>query len=100
MYVGLAKLSMWFDGSSELKYKKSVVQKIKSRLKANFNLSIAQVDKDPEEGDFVTLGFAVVGHSSAIVDNQLTSAINFLESLSLARVKEEKREIIYFDGED
>jgi uncharacterized protein YlxP (DUF503 family) len=97
MYVGLAKLTIWLDGSEKLKYQKSVIQKIKFRLKSNFNISISKTGEYEENRDFVTLGLAIVGGSSQLVETQINNAIDFLDSLSITRIKEEEKKIICFD---
>jgi len=97
MYVGLAKLEIWMDGNRELKYKRNILQKIKTRVKNKFNASIAQVDENPDEANFAELGISITGSSSKIVKAEMTKTLNFIESLSLARTVEEKSDIVYFE---
>ena len=98
MYVGLAVLSFWMDGCNDLNYRKNVLLKIKSRTKTKFNISIAQVDIEPDKSDFITIGISTVGTSSEGVCSKLKEIIDFIDSLSLGRIKDEKCEIINFEN--
>lgn len=97
MVVGLMKLEIWLDGNSTLQYKRSVVQKIKDRVKQKFNTAVAQVDEDSDNPDYATIGLSVVGMETAIIQATISKILSFIDSMSLGRVEEERTEVFRFD---
>lgn len=100
MYVGLIKLEIWLDGSTDLKYKKSVLSKVKTRLKSKFNVAVAQVGENQEYPDFIDLGISMVGNHPDQLDSKIGKIIEFIDSLAFGRVEKEERDIIYYEFED
>ena len=97
MYVGLLKFDLWLDGNRELKYKRNLIRKIRDRVKSKFNVSISRVDEEPDDTDRATIGLSITGNSAQVINTKLTKAMNFIESMSLGRIDNEKQNVIFFD---
>lgn len=79
MIVGVLKVQLHMHGIASLKQKRSIVKSIIGRLKARFNISIAEVDHQDKKTSAV-VAIAVVSNETGFVDSQFESIINFMRN--------------------
>ena len=75
--VGVLEAKLHLRSSHSLKEKRRVVRQIKDRVKARFNVSVAEVD-DQDLWQSIVLGFAAVGSDSKYVAAQLDDILRQL----------------------
>jgi len=85
LVVGICKLQLDIEDNHSLKGKRSIVRRVKDRVRNRYNVAIAEVD-DLDSWDCATLGFAVVGNDHADLNSRLDRIVNFIEELDLAPV--------------
>ena len=77
MVVGIASLRFVIPGSHSLKDKRRRLRAVKDRLRAQFNLSIAEVDAQ-DVWQTAVLGLSAVGTDRAYVEGLLDQAIQMV----------------------
>jgi uncharacterized protein YlxP (DUF503 family) len=85
MVVGVCTIDLRIAGNDSLKGKRSVVRKIKERVKNTFNVSIAEVE-DLDKLQRVGLGVAVVSNDASYVHSTLSKVVNFIDHLYVADI--------------
>lgn len=78
MIVGTAVVELQLPENGSLKGKRQVLRSIKDRIRARFNVSIAEVDRQ-DAWQRATLGVAVVSNDARLVDETLNKVVNFIE---------------------
>ncbi|MCX5800427.1 MAG: DUF503 domain-containing protein [Candidatus Eisenbacteria bacterium] len=79
MVVGIVLIELHIPGSTSLKAKRSVLNRIKERLKSRFNASVAEVDYQ-DLWQRAAIGVAVVGIEKGVVENTLSHIVRVTES--------------------
>jgi uncharacterized protein YlxP (DUF503 family) len=87
MIVGVCTIDLRIPGIDNLKGKRSVVRKIKDRVKNTFNVSIAEVE-DLDKLQRVGLGIALVSNDSSHVHSTLSKVVEFIDHLYVAEIIE------------
>ncbi len=77
MNAGICQIRLHLHGSRSLKDKRRIVKSIISRLRNQYNVSIAEVD-DLDLWQLATLGIACVSNHDQHVDEVLSRAVNFI----------------------
>ena len=77
MELGVCKLRLRFPENHSLKEKRRVLNSIITRVRNNFNVSIAEVD-DQDRWQIATLGIACVSNSHKRVNELLSKVIDFI----------------------
>jgi len=79
MYVGMMKIAVSVSHAQSLKEKRKVVRSLKDRVKARFNVSIAEVGALDlwQRAEF---GVAVAASDAANADSQLSAVLNLISS--------------------
>ncbi|HXH12264.1 MAG TPA: DUF503 domain-containing protein [Alphaproteobacteria bacterium] len=85
MVVGVCTIDLRIPGNDNLKGKRSVVRKIKERVKSHFNVSIAEVE-DLDKLQRVGLGVAFVSNDSGHVHSTLSKVVEFIDHMYLAEI--------------
>ena len=80
MTVGLCTVELFIPDGHSLKEKRQVLQSLKTRLRDNFNLSVAEVG-DQDLWQKAVLGLACVANESAHVNQVLDQAVNLIQSV-------------------
>lgn len=80
MIAGICKIDIAISGARSLKAKRQVLRKVKDRVKAKFNVSIAEVGNH-DIYQTATIGIAVMSSDSKHADSQLSSVIRFVEGI-------------------
>ena len=78
MVVGTCIVELQIPENSSLKGKRQVLRSIKDRVRARFNVSIAEVDRQ-DSWQRATLGVAAVSNDAKLVDEILSKVVNFIE---------------------
>jgi hypothetical protein len=92
MLVGVMTATMYMQGISSLKQKRSIVKSVIGRLKSRFNISISEVDHQDNKGSAV-LGIAVVSNDARFVDQQLDAVLNFMRNDGRFYLSQVEREV-------
>jgi uncharacterized protein len=95
MVVGVLRLTLYIPENHSLKGKRQVLRAIKDRVRQKFNVSIAESD-DHELWQRAELGICQVGSDRPFVDRALREVVNYIDSLGLAPLGEERLEIINY----
>jgi len=77
MTTGVCKIKLHIPASQSLKEKRRIVKSIISRLRNQYNISIAEVD-DYDLWQLATLGISCVSNSRQHVDEVLTKVMKFV----------------------
>jgi uncharacterized protein YlxP (DUF503 family) len=94
MTVGIARLTLYLPQSHSLKEKRMVLRRVKDRLKAKFNVAVAEVE-DNDVWQRAVLGLAVVGNDRRFTDCALDEIIRFVRGE--AEVTNAERELQTFN---
>jgi len=79
MNVGICRIKLHIPDSGSLKDKRRVVKSVVSRLRNQYNISIAEVE-DQDLWQLVTIGVSCVSNHNQHVDEILSKVINFITS--------------------
>jgi uncharacterized protein len=85
MIVGVCTIDLHIPGIDSLKGKRSVVRKIKDRVKNTFNVSIAEVE-DLDKLQRAGLGIALVSNDSKYVQSTLSKVVEFIDHMYVAEI--------------
>ena len=96
MTVGLLKIQIHLHGIGSLKDKRKIVKSIMGKLKAKFNLSVAEIDAQDSKA-LAVIGLAVVSNDSAFIHKQLDTVINFVQRDARFYMGTIEREIFPFN---
>ncbi|MFY1829164.1 DUF503 domain-containing protein [Myxococcus fulvus] len=95
MFVGVARLTLQIPESGSLKSKRQVLRRVTDRVKARFNVAVAEVE-DQDLWQKATLALSVVGNERRHVDEQLEKVIHFIEEMYVAPLMSRETEILAF----
>ncbi|MCA9471022.1 MAG: DUF503 domain-containing protein [Nitrospirales bacterium] len=79
MIIGLCTVELYFPDSHSLKAKRQILSSLKTRLRAKFNISIAEVDEQDLWQKSI-LGIACVANESGQVHHVLDLVLNMIQS--------------------
>lgn len=95
MNAGICKVKIHLLESRSLKDKRRIVKSIISRLRNQYNISIAEVD-DQDLWQMVSLGIACVSNQNQHVDEILSKVLGFITSnYPELEIVEQEMEILY-----
>lgn len=95
MVVGTAKVELVLHGVHSLKDKRSIVRKVVSRVRNNFEISAAETGR-LDSLTFSEIGLAVVTNDARLADSIMQKAVNFIIDLHLAEVGRAEVEVTHF----
>jgi uncharacterized protein YlxP (DUF503 family) len=98
MFVCVARLTLDLPSSGSLKAKRQVVRRVTDRVKARFNVAVAEVE-DQEVWNRAVIALSLVGNDRRHVNEQMDKVFQYVEDLYLAPVSTREMEILSF-GED
>jgi uncharacterized protein YlxP (DUF503 family) len=93
--VGVLRLTLFIHENHSLKGKRSVLRRIKARVREKFNVSIAECG-DHDMWQRAMLGIAQVGTDQPFVDGALREVVRFIEDLHLVELGEEQIEFLHY----
>lgn len=95
MFVCVARLTLQIPESGSLKAKRQVLRRVTERVKARFNVAVAEVD-DQDLWQKASIALAVVGNERRHVDEQMEKIIHFVEEMYIAPLLSREKEILAF----
>ncbi len=95
MFVCVARLTLQIPDSGSLKAKRQVLRRVTERVKARFNVAVAEVD-DQDLWQKASIALAVVGNERRHVDEQMEKIIHFVEEMYIAPLLSRETEILAF----
>lgn len=84
-YIGVSRIVVEMSGNEELKEKRSAVAKIKDRIRAKYNVSIAEVGPQ-DVMDSAVVGLSVVSNDRDYVQSVLGGIPDFIDEMGIGRV--------------
>ncbi len=93
MFVCVARLTLEIPASGSLKAKRQVLRRVTDRIKAKFNVSVAEVD-DNDLWQRATIALAVVGNDKRHVGEQMDKIIQFVDDMYIAPIVDRQTETI------
>jgi len=94
MVVGTGKIKFKLYGVSSLKEKRKIVKSIISRIKGQFNISIAETDYN-DSHLWTQIGFSIIGNDSRVVNSKVDKVLNMADDIGLAQITDTQIEIIH-----
>jgi len=93
MVVGTLKIEFRLFDNRSLKGKRKVVRSMVDKVKARFNVSIAEVGAN-DKWQKIELGISAVGNDRRHIDSSLNHILGYLDSLCLAEIVNTEMDII------
>lgn len=93
MVVGTLKIVFLLEDNRSLKGKRKIVRSMVDKVKARFNVSVAEVGAN-DKWQRIELGLSTVGNERGHVDSALNNILSFLEAMYLAQLVDFKLEIV------
>jgi len=94
MVVGNGIITFRLHDCRSLKGKRKIIKSIISRLRNNFNASVAEVGCN-DVHQRAEIGFSLVGNDQAIINSKMDKMVNLAEDLGLAEIIDTDMEIIH-----
>ena len=95
MFVCVARVTLQIPDSGSLKAKRQVLRRVSDRVKARFNVSVAEVG-DNDLWQKAVLALCVVGNDRRHVNEQMDKILDFIEQMYVAPVIGRELEILSF----
>jgi uncharacterized protein YlxP (DUF503 family) len=99
MLVGVGQIEFFIHHANSLKAKRQVVKKLTSQVRNKFNVACSEVGGG-NLWQRTVIGISVVGNDTAFVNSKLDKIINFMDSLDIAQMIDQKIEILHYSDED
>ena len=91
--IAFLTLELHIEAAQSLKDKRQVVRSLKDRLRASFNVSVAEVQEN-DKWQVAVLGIVTVSNDKTHANEMLSKIVNFIESDGEARL--ENYRIVFF----
>lgn len=92
--IGVGMITLYLEGTTSLKEKRSVVRSLTTRLRSKFNVSVSEI-ADLNDMRMATIAVVCVSNNHAHVQEMLAKAINFVErNVEMGVMGEVETEII------
>lgn len=92
MLVGLYQIELFIPDSGSLKSKRFVLKSLKDKIRAKFNVSVAEVE-DNELWQRAVLGIAMVSNERKFIDQVMTQIFNLVEQDDYAQITNQQLEV-------
>ncbi len=93
MHIGVLQFTIEVPYSTSLKPKRPVVNRIRDRLRRNFNISIAEIE-DLDDRTVATLGAVMAGSDIPYINGALDKILNALHAERDAVLADHQLEIV------
>ena len=94
MVVGIGIITFRLHDCRSLKGKRKIIKSIISRLRNNFNASVAEIGSN-DVYQRAEIGFSLVGNDQGIINSKIDKMVNLAEDLGLAEIIDTEMEIIH-----
>lgn len=98
MFVCVARITLDIPAAGSLKAKRQVLRRVTDRVKAKFNVAVAEVE-DNDVWNRAVVALAVVGNERRHVNEMMDKILQFVDDMYVAPVASKELEILSF-GED
>lgn len=98
MVVGIGVIELWLGDCMSLKDKRSLLKRLLSRTRTEFNITLAEVGAN-DEWRRAIIGFSTVGNDRRYIDGRINCVLGFIERLNLAEIAASRFEILNFNTE-
>lgn len=95
MFVCVARLTLDIPAAGSLKAKRQVLRRVTDRVKAKFNVAVAEVE-DNELWNRAVVALAVVANERRHVGEMMEKIVHFIDDLYVAPVSSKELEIVPF----
>ncbi len=95
MFVCVARVGLEVPAAQSPKMKRQVVRRITDRVKAKFNVAVAELEDD-ELSKRATVALSVVGTERRHVQVQMDKVVQFIEDMYVAPVTSRELEVLAF----
>jgi uncharacterized protein YlxP (DUF503 family) len=95
MFVCVSRITLDIPAAGSLKAKRQVLRRVTDRVKAKFNVAVAEVE-DNEIWNRAVVALSVVGNERRHVQEMMDKIIQFMDDLYIAPVSGKEREVIPF----
>ncbi len=92
MLVGLYQIELFIPDSGSLKSKRFVLKSLKDKIRAKFNVSVAEVE-DNELWQRAVLGVAMVSNERKFIDQVMTQIFNLVEQDDSVEITNQQLEV-------
>ena len=103
MFAGYARVALSIPNAASLKDKRQVLHKIIDRVRARFNVAVAEVGNN-DVWQRAEVGVAAVGNESRFVQEVLDKVLSFIEGMYVAPVVAREIEVMgmneFFGADD
>ena len=96
MFVSIARVTLDIPGASSLKAKRQVVRRVADKVRAKFNLAVAEID-DADVWTREVIGLSVVGNEQSFVREQMEKVLQCIEEMYVATVAHKEIEVVAFE---
>ncbi|MBE3587023.1 MAG: DUF503 domain-containing protein [Thermoanaerobacteraceae bacterium] len=93
MVVGVLVLELRMGEANSLKSKRRVLKSLLDKVKARYNVSVAEVGKQ-DTWQFSTVGVSFVSNDSAHVHRTLSAVVRFVEGMGTVEVLDVRTELL------
>jgi uncharacterized protein YlxP (DUF503 family) len=94
MVVGIGIITFRLHECRSLKGKRKIVKSIISRLRNNFNASVAEVGSN-DIYQRAEIGFSLVGNNKGVINSKIDKIVNLADDLGLAEIIDTEMEIMH-----
>lgn len=98
MFVCVSRVTLEIPAAGSLKAKRQVLRRVTDRVKAKFNVAVAEVE-DNDVLNRAVIAMSVVGNARAHVNEMMDKIFQYIEDMYVAPVSAREFEILSF-GED
>jgi uncharacterized protein YlxP (DUF503 family) len=99
MVVGVLRVSLSIPAAASLKAKRQVLRKVLERVKARFEVAIAEVG-DNDLWQRAQVGIVAVGNDRRHVNEVLDKVLHFIDQLYLAPILGQELEILSYGADN
>ena len=96
MFVCIARLALDIPGASSLKAKRQVVRRVADKVKAKFNVAVAEID-DSDVWTREVLGLSLVANGQQAAQEQMEKVISCIEEMYVATIGGKELEVVAFE---
>jgi uncharacterized protein YlxP (DUF503 family) len=93
LVVGTLKIAFHLSENRSLKEKRRVAKSISSKVRAKFNVSVAEIGSN-DKWQVLELGIVTVGNDRQFVDTSINTVLNYIDSMYVAPIISTDVEII------
>ena len=94
MIIGAGKINLKLHDVDSLKGKRKIIKSMITRIKNQFNISIAETDYN-DSHLFAQIGFSITGNNARVVNSKLDKVFNMADDMGLAQITDTQMEIIH-----